>query len=241
MLCSIANSFGAQMGTVSARILLSLVCEFAAGLSDILARRQFNNMQPSVWWDSEDNKTKAWYNTFSTCVPPGSKSCGGRGTKPTVCDSNMGLDSHGRTGSLCYAESDSRGLNWSKPSLGLVGFGKIPASETNIVLGDAVSPHQPLSGAYPTGNGITLNENANESQKWLMLGAKQMYSAYVATSPDGKRWSAGMPMPYGRWDTHLNLQRDVYSGRWMGFGRDAHTAIKWQALLRSAPAIRVVI
>ena len=37
---------------------------------------QFNNMQPSVWFDAQDSKFKLWYNMFSTCSPPTARSCG---------------------------------------------------------------------------------------------------------------------------------------------------------------------
>ena len=140
---------------------------------------QFNNMQPSVWYDPSEHKYKAWYNMFSTCEPSTAKSCGGRGTNASACDSNMVYDAMSRTGSLCYAESVD-GLVWTKPGLNLVPFQTIPAADTNIVLGDAPSAAQPLSGGYPTGNGVTLDEDAtNPAERWKMLGCrpKTMFSA----------------------------------------------------------------
>lgn len=145
---------------------------------------QFNNMQPSVWYDESDQKYKAWYNMFSTCEPTTAKSCGGRGANVSACDSNMGYDAKSRTGSLCYAESVD-GVVWTKPGLNLVPFKSIPASKTNIVLGDAPSAVQPLSGGYPTGNGVTLDEgSSNPTEKWKMLGCRPntMFSACALSS-----------------------------------------------------------
>jgi hypothetical protein len=187
---------------------------------------QFNNMQPSVWFDETDQTWKAFYNMFSTCEPASAKSCQAP-KKASACDSNMVYDAKSRTGSLCYAESRD-GITWTKPSLGLVPFGKIPAIETNIVLGDAPSKAQPLSGGYPTGNGVSLDEHAvHPDERWKMLGcrAKGFYSAYLASSADGKHWSNGTDFVNGRFDTALNVEFDPYSRRWLAFARQDHTQV----------------
>jgi hypothetical protein len=188
---------------------------------------QFNNMQPSVWYDEASSTWKAWYSMFSTCLPASAKSCQAP-KHASACDSNMGYDAKSRTGSLCYAESRD-GKNWTKPGLGLVPFGKTPATQTNIVLGDAPSSAQPLSGGYPTGNGVTLDEaSPSPAERWKMLGCrpKTMFDAYLATSTDGLHWSNGTQFVAGRFDTALNVQFDSYSRRWLAFARQARTRVR---------------
>ena len=173
---------------------------------------------------------------FSTCSPMSAPVCqagsdddGTRPKKPTQghpvpCNgTNQLVQAHikGRTGSLCYAES-ADGITWEKPGLGLVPFvdnaGKhYPASETNIVLGDAKSSLQPISGRYPTGNGVTLDEREGQA-RWKMLGVD-----YIATSEDGRRWGNKTTMPKGRWDSHLNVQYESDSGKWVAYARATPT------------------
>eukprot|EP01052_Picozoa_sp_SAG31_P015098 SAG31_NODE_960_length_10753_cov_7.843064_7_plen_437_part_00 len=179
-------------------------------------------MQPSIWF--EGGKYKCWYNMFSTCQPANAKSCGAP-KNARACDSNLGYDAKSRTGSLAYAESVD-GLKFTRPNLGLVPFGKIPAARTNIVLGDATSAMQPLSGKYPTGNGITLDESADPQHRWKMLGAKGMFSAYLATSADGLHWSNATEMVPGRYDTALNVLYDQKNQRWLAFARQQNTRVK---------------
>lgn len=206
--------------------------------------QRFDNLQPSVWVDPVDNKWKLWYNTFATCSPMDLPICQAGadddGTRPKKAGQGGPVPCNGtnelmapmptRTGALCYAESVD-GVAWSKPGLGLVAFtdsaGKVhPAAETNIVLGTGLG-HPGATpgahgGAYPTGNGVTLDERVGEA-RFKMLGTQAWGEGYVATSEDGLRWGNMTMMPAGRWDSHLNVQLDPGSGKWVAYARATPT------------------
>ena len=198
-----------------------------------------------VWVDPVDNKWKLWYNMFATCSPMSSPICQAGmhddGTRPKKRDQGGPVPCNGtnqlsgapvsRTGALCYAESTD-GVSWVKPGLGLIGFTdmtgkKYPAAETNIVLGTGLGYPGAMpgknGGAYPTGNGVTLDEREGEA-RYKMLGTQDGWGeGYVATSEDGLAWANKTIMPGGRWDSHLNVQQVSDSGKWVAFARTQPT------------------
>jgi hypothetical protein len=202
---------------------------------------RFDNMQPSVWVDPVDKKWKLWYNMFATCSPMSAPICqagmnddGTRPKKagqggPVPCNGTNQLiaDMPARSGALCYAESVD-GVIWEKPGLGLVNFtdnaGKeYPAAETNIVLGTGLGfPGDKHGGGFPTASGVTLDEREGEA-RFKMLGTQAWGEGYIATSQDGKHWGNTTSMPAGRWDSHLNVQWEPDSGKWVAYARASPT------------------
>lgn len=195
--------------------------------------------------DPVDGKWKLWYNMFATCSPMSAPICqaglhddGTRPKRPGIggpvpCNGTNQLTAPmpNRTGALCYAESVD-GVTWAKPGLGLVGFTdnvgrQYAAAETNIVLGTGLGyPGAAPGGHYPTGSGVTLDEREGEA-RYKILGTEDGWgSGYVATSEDGLTWANKTTMPAGRWDSHLNVQREPDSGKWVAFTRTKPTPQK---------------
>ena len=77
---------------------------------------RFDNMQPSVWYDSRMAKWRAWYSSFTNCSKPQTEipmcnnapqKCGSRSPKE-------GYSQAGRGEAFLYAES-ADGITWTKP------------------------------------------------------------------------------------------------------------------------------
>ena len=92
-------------------------------------------------------------------------------------------------------------------------------------------------GSYPTGNGVTLDEREGEA-RWKMLGAQAWGEGYIATSEDGLTWGNKTTMPSGRWDSHLNVQLESDSGKWVAYARALPTT-KFGGYAGNAQTVRI--
>ena len=127
----------------------------------------------------------------------------------------------------CYAES-SDGIDWEKPSLGLVEFDG--SKDNNIVL-----PTESVVGANPT---VIIDPNAPAEEKYKMITRQRAIWAY--TSADGVNWKGVETNPIltkGPFDSHNVLiwddERETYVIYSRGVGmsqagafRKGHRAIR---------------
>ena len=65
---------------------------------------RFDNMQPSVFWDDEENKWRAWYSTMSMC----GGNVTGPGRDPSLPPDCQALPSN------CSADSNASGIQRTK-------------------------------------------------------------------------------------------------------------------------------
>ena len=102
-------------------------------------------MQPNVFFDRDAAKWRAWYSTMSEC----GGNITGPGTDPNLppdcqalpsnCSEEADPDWHWRdiqrAGVFAYAESaDERGLEWTKPNLGLTEWPKGSGDTDNNII-----------------------------------------------------------------------------------------------------------
>ena len=150
---------------------------------------RFDNVYPTVIYDAEMEKYRAWYFSFSFDGP--------LQDTPLPDRSRTEYRAGDRQEVLLYAESDD-GLAWEKPSLGLIEFGG--SSDNNIVMaswthgihagGVLYDPHDPEPG---------------RRYKVLFRSARDRRMA-VAFSTDGLDWGPTVVWPANDavGDTHNN-------------------------------------
>ena len=123
---------------------------------------------------------------------------------------------------ICYAESTD-GLNWTKPSLGLVEF---KGSKDNNIMWEGVGSHNlsvmldgnpncaPDARYKAVGRGKPL---ANEPSPWK-------HGLYVLKSPDGIHWQTIQDEPVitdGKFDSHNIIFWDSVLGAYRAYWRDS--------------------
>jgi hypothetical protein len=133
---------------------------------------------------------------------------------------------------LCYAESDD-GLNWNKPSLGLIPFAG--SADNNIVA-------PPLERQSQQGATVYRDERAPAGERYKLWtkfqptrdeeAAGSRGGLYAMHSADGLRWSIypGQPSPPGQWsDTQNMLFWDQRLEQYVGYTRVKETQSREEA------------
>ena len=150
---------------------------------------RFDNVYPSVAYDPDMGKYRAWYFSFLHDGP----------TQDIALNERAGRSyrSQDRIEGLLYAES-SDGLTWVKPELGLIEFGG--SSANNIVMSN-------LTHGIHAG-GVMLDERDPDSSrrfKAIYRCARDRHMA-VAFSSDGITWTDAVLWPNADavGDTHSN-------------------------------------
>jgi hypothetical protein len=143
----------------------------------------------------------------------------------------------GKTNLLCYAESTD-GVNWQKPSLGLVEFRGSKAN--NIVIDGASCPYGQFHG-----NSVFIDPNAPADERFKVIywtknipksvmeqlqredpesispyGAKMQCGTLLGTSPDGMRWKFSDKVLFMHvCDTQTTVSYDPFLKRYVCFTR----------------------
>ncbi len=169
---------------------------------------RFDNMYPTVVYDPEMGKYRAWYFSFLHDGPVQDVPLGERDATAYRCQD--------RVDGLLYAESDN-GLIWEKPKLGLIDFEGSTAN--NIVMST------PTHGIH-AGGVMSDDRDPDPTRRFkAMYRSARDHHMAVAFSPDGITWTDAVLWPNADavGDTHSNtlwvddLQRYVGITRgWTG-------------------------
>ena len=163
---------------------------------------RFDNMNPNVLFDQQEEVFKLWYNVFIVDENTASVPLSKRGYTPYG-------DTKQREMGVCYAVS-SDGINWKKPQLGLIDFEG--SSNNNIV-------KRPVHGA---GIQEDLHDSDDERRyKIFAMMNDEENQAAIAFSSNGLQWSKYIPCPemQVRGDTHNNFFWDERLKRYVAFSR----------------------
>ena len=210
---------------------------------------RFDNMQPSVWYDSAAAGWRCWYNSFSRCGPKGYEHTHDCQRGPSDCtmaalptskslrlsaaasaQERTGLGSSGRQGVMCTATS-SNGSVWVKPNLGLVKWGATPenaSTDNNIILdfGNLSIAGSPGSqGTNPWGIYLDERVGGEGSERWKAFGMLGEMQMVTSVSADGLTWrTREIQGTQGKFDTHANVIWDAATRKWVGHARCNPTA-----------------
>ncbi|MDZ4818777.1 MAG: hypothetical protein SGJ20_07375 [Planctomycetota bacterium] len=163
---------------------------------------RYDNMYPSVIYDSDEGLYKCWYTPFVTSQLEENTPRNEReSVKWTVSQRRFGL---------CYAVSPD-GLEWKKPDLGLVELHG--SKRNNLVMFDVHGPDV-----------IKDMRETDPSRRYKMFGTLGDGPHMVWFSPDGLHWSDPIRLNLGgRSDTHNNVLWSPERREFVGFTRHGAT------------------
>ena len=153
---------------------------------------RYDNMQPNVFFDRDAGKWRAWYSTMSEC----GGNITGPGTDPNLppdcqalpsnCSEEADPDWHWRdiqrAGVFAYAESaDERGLEWTKPNLGLTEWPKGSGDTDNNIISSFG-----FGSTGGCGTGITLDVSSG-----AVVGPSACQSWVASNFSDCRAYESG--------------------------------------------------
>lgn len=183
---------------------------------------RFDNTYPSVFYDSDLEKYRVYYSTFSIDKGSSDFSLEERQNKtyqPAI----------ERVVSLCYAESDN-GTDWIKPNLGLVEFN---GSKDNNIIGE-----------YLHGTSVFLDENEKDPAKKYKMFTKIDYGngihyLAVAFSEDGLKFDNFIELSdfNPRADTHNSIIYDETINKYVLITREWRDSMRVSCISTSSDFI----
>lgn len=168
---------------------------------------RFDNLYANVIYDKEEEIYKCWYSPFII-----DKSA--KGMTPAQREKPYSAPGN-REMAICYATSQD-GINWKKPSLGVVDFNG--SKKNNIVWRKIDADSEYWKG--PHGAGIFKDlEEPNPSRRYKAIFKAKMLS--VGFSADGIHWDKVIPCPEAEvaGDTHNNALWAPTLNKYVGITR----------------------
>jgi hypothetical protein len=172
---------------------------------------RFDNMQPSVWYDPQMSKWRAWYSSFTNCSKAKDKvpMCNNAPQKCGSVSPTTSYSQAGRGEGFLYAESDD-GIEWTKPNLGMTNWKG--SKDNNLIELDGMTTQ------------IYLDESAPPSERYKVVTGSNGAGS-IAVSADGITWkeTKNLQPTHARWDTPKNLVWDADRRQWIIYVRSTPT------------------